>query len=75
MILTLVLLPALTGAVAFGVRARALREGLLVGTALAHAGLVVGAVWLRPAQELGGWLGPAPLARLLEDAARLLGGS
>jgi hydrogenase-4 component F len=56
MILALFLLPLAAGLAAFGLRSDRPRRALLVGTALAHAGLTAGAWagWFRPAW--GGWL-------------------
>jgi hydrogenase-4 component F len=57
LILALVLLPALAGCLAFALRARRAREGVLVGTALVHAGLVALAAHTRPGPMLDGWIG------------------
>ena len=57
MIAALVLLPVLAGLVAFGLRARRLREILLVGTAGVHAALAVAAALAPPSATAGAWLG------------------
>ncbi len=56
MIVALVLLPLLTGALAFFLRDDRLRRGVLVATALAHGGLTAAAWVQRPVSQLGGWL-------------------
>ena len=56
MIPALILLPVLAGFAAFFVRAAVLRRGLLVLTALAHAGLTAAAWVRRPGPALGDWL-------------------
>jgi hydrogenase-4 component F len=56
MIVTLLLLPMLTGAAAFFLPSDRFRRGLLILTAVAHTGLT-GLAWLRaPAPAMGGWL-------------------
>jgi len=56
MMLGLVLLPLLAGLAALAIRARRLRELLLLGTALLHVALVAAAALTRPAAAEGAWL-------------------
>ncbi len=56
MILALVMLPLLAGLAAFALPRPVLRRGLLVGTALIHAGLATVCWKATPAPALGGWL-------------------
>jgi hydrogenase-4 component F len=56
MILILILIPTLAGLTVFRVRSSVARHGLLVGTAIAHAGLT-GAAWIhRPSSWPASWL-------------------
>lgn len=56
MIVALVILPLLAGALAFFLRGDELRRGLLVATALVHAGLTAMAWARRPLTQFDGWL-------------------
>src|SRR5262245_12680510 len=56
MLAALILVPFLAGALAFLVRPAPPRRGLLLGAALAHAGLTTDAWIERPAPALDGWL-------------------
>ena len=56
MIFVLVILPLLAGLVAFVLPRPALRRGLLLVTALAHAGLTAACWKWPPGPALGGWL-------------------
>jgi formate hydrogenlyase subunit 3/multisubunit Na+/H+ antiporter MnhD subunit len=58
MVLALVLLPAAAGVLAFLLRSDSLRRTLLVGTSLAHAGIVVACL------VAGGGAGPGEWLRL-----------
>ena len=72
MIFALVLLPLAAGLAAFGLRADRPRRGLLVVTALAHAGLTAGgwAGWYQPAW--GGWLALDPVGLLFLSITSIL---
>lgn len=64
MILTLILMPAVAGLVAFALRAPRLRRALLLGTAAGHAALTV-ATWVwPPVSAASGWLALDPAGRL-----------
>src|ERR1019366_2235134 len=56
MILALLIVPALAGLAAFALPGAALRRGLLLVTALAHAALTAACWKWTPAPALGGWL-------------------
>ncbi len=56
MILALVMLPLLAGLAVFGLARSALRRGVLIGTALAHAALTAVCWTSPPAPALAGWL-------------------
>ncbi len=72
MIALLLLLPATAGLVAFFLRGHGVRRGLLVVTALAHAGLTL-AAWLEPpGLLLDGWLGLDPLGLLFLSVTSVL---
>jgi hydrogenase-4 component F len=64
MILALFLLPLGAGLAAFGLRSSRTRRALLVGTALAHAGLTAGAWAGRSRPAWGGWLALDPAGLL-----------
>ncbi len=56
MILFLVIIPIIAGLVAFALRSATTRRALLIGTALAHAGLTAACWKWTPAPALNGWL-------------------
>ena len=57
LVISLLLVPALAGIAAFVVPGTALRRGLLLLAALAHAGLTAVTWWQRPAFSPEAWLG------------------
>ncbi len=56
MILALILVPTLCGAAAFLLGGTGLRRALLIGAAVAHAGMTALAWWRTPEPALAGWL-------------------
>ena len=68
----LILVPLLAGVAAFFVRSHLVRRALLVGTALAHAGLTAAAIALRPGPVLDGWLWLDPPGLVFLAIASLL---